>query len=117
MKADSPAIIEHLNYALEGELASINQYFTHARMFGHWGYEKLEQKELAASMDEMKHADELIKRILYLEGKPNVNNANPKIGDTVVKALENDLSLEIKARKVLRQAIKVCEENSRPYQS
>ena len=109
MKGD-PKVIKHLNSILRNELAAINQYFLHARMFDNWGLGKLAAKEYEASIDEMKHADELIQRILLLEGLPGVQDIGKvAIGENAVEALQCDLRLEQKAIPELRTAIADCE--------
>ena len=108
-----PAVITSLKEILTNELTAVNQYFLHSRMCKDWGYEKLADKFYKESIDEMKHAKELIDRILFLEGAPNVQNLHPlKIGATVKKQLENDLSLENKATADLKKAIEICRQNS-----
>ena len=103
-------VIGHLNKALFNELIAINQYFLHARMFRHWGFKKLGEHEYQESIDEMKHADKLIERILLLEGLPNLQNLGKlKIGEGVREALECDLSLEHMAVPDLRAGIAHCE--------
>lgn len=109
MKGNSQ-IIEHLNRALGNELIAINQYFLHARTFEHWGFLALGKKEYEESIDEMKHADMLTKRILFLEGLPNLQDLGLlKIGTTVQEAIANDLDLELKARDDLIESIALCE--------
>jgi len=96
-------IIEHLNQVLRNELTAINQYFLHSKMFKDWGYKKFEYSE---SIDEMKHADQIIERILFLEGLPNVQDMNKvMIGEEPVECLNCDLKLEEKALADLKNAI------------
>jgi len=105
-----PKVIEHLNTQLTNELTAINQYFLHARTLQHWGVTKLGQHEYAESIDEMKHADELIKRILFLDGLPNVQRLNSiQVGEDVEQILKADLALEEKALDDLRAGIAYCE--------
>jgi bacterioferritin len=110
MPKGDPKVIEHLNVQLTNELTAINQYFLHARMLDDWGVTKLAKHEYKESIEEMKHADELIKRILYLNGLPNVQRLNPiLIGQNVKEVLECDLKLELKAIEDLREGIAYSE--------
>ncbi|MDT8406600.1 MAG: bacterioferritin [Methylococcales bacterium] len=109
MKGDTQ-VIAYLNQALENELVAINQYFLHARMYKNWGYSKLNEKEYHESIDEMKHADSLIERILFLEGLPNLQKLGKLlIGENPKEMLSCDLTLEHQAVPLLRKAIVHCE--------
>ena len=109
MKAD-PKVVEYLNTQLTKELTSINQYFLHARTLDHWGVRELGRKEYKESIEEMRHADWLIERILFLDGLPNVQRLNQVlIGQTVEEILNCDLRLEQKAMTDLREGIAHCE--------
>jgi bacterioferritin len=105
-----PQVIEHLNTQLTNELTAINQYFLHARTLQHWGVTKLGKHEYAESIEEMKHADELIKRILFLDGLPNVQRLNAiQVGEDVEQILKADQAIEEKALGDLREGIAYCE--------
>ena len=106
-----PEVIEVLNQVLTNELTAINQYFLHAKMFQNWNYMRLAGIVRAESIDEMKHADELIDRILYLEGLPNVQRlGHVAIGENPEEMLRADLELEYKAIPDLQRGIKLCRE-------
>jgi bacterioferritin len=110
MKGDAK-VIEYLNQALKLELAAVNQYFLHARMFRDWGFGKIAKVEYEESIDEMKHADQLIERILFLEGLPNVQDlAKIYIGETLKECLECDLKIEKRAHPFYVEAIAYCEQ-------
>ena len=110
MKGD-PQVVAHLNKILKNELTAINQYFLHSRMFRNDGYAALAEREYAESIDEMKHADRLIERILFLEGLPNLQQLDRlRIGETVPERLKGDLDLEHDARADLKEAIAYCEQ-------
>lgn len=105
----SPIVIELLNDVLTSELTAINQYFIHAKMCANWGYSKLAAKVRAESIDEMKHADELIERILFLDGIPNLQRYNKvNVGETVREQFELDLAFEKEAIARLRDGIATC---------
>jgi bacterioferritin len=109
MKSDA-TVLKHLNRALGNELVAINQYFLHSRMFQDWGLNKLADKEYEESIDEMKHADQLMQRILFLEGLPNLQSLGKLfIGENSREMLECDLQLEMIACPDLRAGIAYCE--------
>ena len=112
MKGDKE-VIKHFNTVLTNELTAINQYFLHSRMFKDWGYEKLGTKEHEESIDEMKHADMIIERILFLDGIPNVQEMHKiMIGEEPVECLKCDFQIEVNAIPDLKTAIQHCEKVS-----
>ena len=109
MKGD-PQVIEFLNEALRNELTAINQYWLHYRLLDHWGLKRLAEFERHESIDEMKHADRLSERILFLDGLPNFQLLGRlHIGETVEEVLKGDLELELEAVNQLRNAVQHCE--------
>ena len=109
MKGDAK-VIEYLNKALKNELTSISQYFLHARLLENWGFGKLGQHEYEESIDEMKHADRLVQRILALEGLPNLQDLGKLyIGENVEEILRGDLKLELQAHPLYKEGVGYCE--------
>ncbi len=109
MKGDAK-VIEYLNAVLKGELTAINQYFLHYRILDDWGVKKLAKYEYHESIEEMKHADKLMERILFLDGLPNLQSLNRlRIGENVPEILQADLELEHDAVALLRDAVAHCE--------
>lgn len=107
----SQNIIDALNVVLTQELTAINQYFLHARMLQDWGLAKIGKLEYEASIDEMKHADQVIKRILFLEGLPNLQKLNKiRVGQNISEVIDADLEVEYEAVPNLKKFIKLCEE-------
>lgn len=110
MKAQDPNIVTCLNRVLKNELTAINQYFLHSRMYKNWGLHALAEHEHAESVDEMKHADKLIERILFLEGLPNLQDLERlRIGEDVAEMLQCDLALETDAMPILRESVAAAE--------
>jgi bacterioferritin len=108
-----PQVIEILNEVLTNELTAVNQYFLHSRMQKNWGFTKLADYTYAESIDEMKHADVLIERILFLEGHPNVQRLDPvRIGESVPEQLAADLAVEVHAMEALRRGIELCDDKA-----
>lgn len=108
-----PEVIERLNEVLTAELTAINQYFIHSRMCENWGYLRLAAQKYHESIDEMKHADAVIKRILYLDGTPNMQRLNPvRVGEDAVEQHKLDLELEKDNIERLNSAIAVCRDKA-----
>ena len=103
-------VIAHLNQLLAGELTAIDQYFIHSRMYENWGFNKLSERIAHEVQDETRHADALIKRILFLEGTPDLSDRDPlHVGSTVEEMLKNDLAVELKVVQDLRKVMAFCE--------
>lgn len=110
MKPQDPKIIDFLNDVLKNELTAINQYFLHARMYKDWGLAELGEHEHGESLDEMKHADKLIERILFLDGLPNLQDLGRlRVGEHVAEMLQCDLDLEMDAMPLLRECVEYAE--------
>jgi bacterioferritin len=104
-----PGVLEHLNDVLTSELTAVNQYFVHAKLCHHWGYDRLADKIRHESIDEMKHAEELADRILYLDGMPNFQRLySVRVGETVPEQFELDLQVERESIKRLNDGIATC---------
>jgi bacterioferritin len=108
-----PKVIEALNEVLTSELTAINQYFIHFRMCDNWGYQRLAQKKRSESVEEMKHADAVIERLLFLDGVPNMQRLSPvRVGEDPVEQHKMDLALELDAVKRLNDAIALCRDKA-----
>ncbi|MCA9531251.1 MAG: bacterioferritin [Myxococcales bacterium] len=108
MKGDA-AIVEFLNEVLTAELTAINQYFVHSKMCANWGYPKLAKQKHDESIEEMKHADRVIDRVLFLDGTPNMQRLFPvRVGEDPIEQHELDLALEVSARERLQRGIALC---------
>jgi bacterioferritin len=107
----NPKVLEQLNHALREELTAINQYFVHAEMCENWGYEKLSKYIKKQSIDEMKHAEKLMERILFLDGTPSMEPLALKIGATVKDMVVSDLALEIGAVAMYNESIQIAVDN------
>ena len=106
-----PEVIELLNEVLTNELTAVNQYFLHARMQQNWGFSKLGSHTYDESIDEMKHADQLIERLLFLEGHPNVQRLDPvRIGESVPEQFQADMAIEVHAIDALKRGIVLCQD-------
>ena len=106
-------IIESLNEVLTSELTAINQYFVHAKMCENWGYKRLAAKKREESIEEMKHADDVIERILFLDGVPNMQRLNPvRVGEEPIEQHKLDLELEVEAAQRLNGAIALCRDKA-----
>jgi bacterioferritin len=104
-----PRIIDLLNQVLRKELTGINQYFIHSRMCENWGYQRLEKVHYEESIDEMKHADRVIKRLLFLDGVPNLSDYDRiVVGRNVREQFDNDLALEMAALEIMRRGVQLC---------
>ena len=110
MQPTDKDVIVHLNKALKNELTAINQYFLHAKMFEDWGFERLANKEREESIDEMKHAEQLIERILFLDGTPKMEYLELNVGEDVRAQIEADLKLEVNAVAMYNKAVRVSRE-------
>lgn len=105
----NPAIVDRLNELLTFELTAINQYWLHARLCEHWGYERFWKKLREESIGEMKHADKLVERVLFLDGLPNLQRlAKLTVGENVVEILKNDLEVEKRGQGMLNEGIEAC---------
>ncbi|AEP36969.1 bacterioferritin [Taylorella asinigenitalis] len=106
----SQKVIEYFNHLISGELGARDQYFIHSRMYDEWGYSKLYERLNHEMEEETQHADALIRRVLLLEGIPNMQVEKINVGSDVVSMLKNDLALELKVREDLKKGIVICEE-------
>ncbi len=107
----NPKVLEHLNLALRDELTAVNQYFLHAEMAENWGYEKYAKNIKKQSIDEMKHAEVLMERILFLDGTPSMDHLTLSVGQSVKDMIQSDLKLELGAVASYNEAIRICVEN------